>query len=182
MRPKLVDVVPICAVQIGGGCRVLVFDASALLAIFADIDRPDLIKMLNQIYSILVVTSHVDAEIIDLRSRGTLDGLVESGSMSTLRINTDEEILRFQDVHKGMGAGETDVILACKKIVSDGGSARGVLDERTGRAVARELGIEFTGLIGLLEELRGRGILDGGEYSSIARGLRVSKFRIPRGF
>ena len=128
------------------------------------------------------MTSHVNAEIIDPHSRGILDGLVESGTLATLQINTDEEILRFQGVHSSMGVGEADVVLACKKIMLDGGSARGVLDDRTGRTVATEAGIEFTGLVGLLSDLKNHGVLDEGEHGRIAQDLRSSRFRLPKRF
>lgn len=129
-----------------------------------------------------MVTSHVDAEIIDPRSRGILDGFIEDGRVATLRINTGREIREFQRLHRGMDDGETDVVLACRKIALDGGSARGVLDDLKGRAAARKAGIEFTGLIGLLGDLGSRGILGEREYGEIVRDLKHSKFRLPRNF
>ena len=159
---------------------MLIFDASALLALLSDIDRPDLVRMLAEAHNVLVVTSRVDAEIVDLRARRTLDGLARDGRLAVLRVNGDEEVLRFRKVHKGMGEGEADVILACKKIASGGGAAVGVLDERKGRAAAKRMGLRFTGLAGLLMNLRDRGILGGDEYAAVIRSLRSSRFRLPK--
>lgn len=159
---------------------MLILDASTLLGVLADIDRPDLIRMLARAHKLLVVTSHVDAEVIDRRSREALDMLIEAGTVAALRINTNREILEFLSAHEGTGRGEADVILACEKIVADGGSATGVLDERMGRAVAKRAGIKFTGLIGLLAALEGRGILSEREHGGIIRALRHSKFRLPK--
>ena len=161
---------------------MLILDASALLGIIVDVSRPDLIRMLARISRIVVVTSHVDAEIIDRRSREALDTLVETGKIAALRINTSVEISKSRTVHEGTGRGEADVILACKKIAADGCSARGVLDERRGRAIAKELGIEFTGLLGLLAALKGGGMLGESDYNGIVKDLRSSKFRLPRHF
>ena len=159
---------------------MLIFDASALLALLSDIDRPDLVRMLAEAHNVLVVTSRVDAEIMDDCARSTLDGLARGGSVAVLRVNTDEEVLKFRSVHRGMGEGEADVILACKKIVSDGGVAVGVLDERKGRAAAKGLGLRFTGLVGLLMGLRDRGILGVDEYAAVIKSLKSSRFRLPK--
>lgn len=140
--------------------------------------------MLGSIYKILVVTSHVNAEIVDPHSRKSLDKIIRGGGMAALQINTKEEILEFQHNSGGgsIGRGEIDVILTCKKIASDAGCATGVLDDRAGRAAAKEVGIEFTVLIGLLASLRSHGALDESEYNDICDDLRSSKFRLPKGF
>lgn len=159
---------------------MLIFDASALLALFSDIGRPDLVPVLAGAYKVLVVPSHVDAEITDRHSREELGRLVGDGRLAVLRVNADEEIREFQRVYKGAGDGEADVILACKKLAADGCAATGVLDDYRGRAVAKRIGVRFTGLIGLLMDLRDRGILGKGEYAAVIRSLRSSKFRVPR--
>ena len=159
---------------------MLIFDASALLALLSDIDRPDLVRMLARAHNVLVVPPRVDAEIVDDRARRALDGLAMDGRVAVLRVNTDEEVLEFRNVHRGMGEGEADVILACKKIASSGGAAVGVLDERRGRGVAKRLGLGFTGLAGLLADLRDRGILGEDEYAAVIRSLRSSRFRLPK--
>lgn len=151
---------------------MLIFDASALLGILVDINRPGLFHVLASAHRILVVTSHVDAEVVDRTSREALDALVEAGKVATLRINTDEEMAEFLNAHEGMGRGEADVILACGKIEADGGSATGVLDERRGRGEARKIGIKFTGLVGLLAALKRRGLLAEPEYNGIEPGWK----------
>ena len=159
---------------------MLIFDASALLALLSDIDRPDLVRMLAETHKVLVVPSGVDAEIIDHRARAALDRLAGDGRVAVLRVNADEEIHEFRGVHRGTGEGEADVILACQKIASDGGAAVAVLDDRKGRAAAKGIGVRFTGLAGLLMDLKDRGVLGKDEYAAVIRSLRSSRFRLPR--
>ena len=152
-----------------------------MLAIFSDADRPDMVPALRKAHKILVVTSHVDAEVSDPRSRSLLGRLVEDGTITTLRINTAEEIGELADAYRGLGKGEADVILACKKIASDEGNAEGVLDDRKGRAAAKDLGVKFTGLLGLLNRLKRQGAISKSDYDSTIKALRASKFRLPHG-
>lgn len=44
---------------------MLIFGASAPLALLSDMDRPGLARMLARAYSVLVVPPRVDAEIVD---------------------------------------------------------------------------------------------------------------------
>ena len=53
---------------------MLIFDASALLALLSDIDRPDLVRMLARAHNVLVVSPRVDAEIVDDRAAGRRPG------------------------------------------------------------------------------------------------------------
>lgn len=150
-----------------------------MLAIFSDADRPDMVPALRRTHKILVVTPHVDAEVSDPRSRSLLGRFVEDGTIATLRINTAEEIGELADAYRGLGKGEADVILACKKIASDKGNAEGVLDDRKGRAAAKDLGVKFTGLLGLLSRLRTQGAISRSDHDSTIKALKASKFRLP---
>lgn len=84
---------------------MLIFDASALLALLSDIDRPDLVRMLAEAHNVLVVTSRVDGEIINRRARRTLDGLARDGRLAVLRVNTDGGV-ESRSVNMGMGGGQ----------------------------------------------------------------------------
>ena len=47
---------------------MLIFDASALLALLSDIDRPNLVRMLARAHNVLVVPPRIDVEILDDRA------------------------------------------------------------------------------------------------------------------
>lgn len=163
---------------------MLIFDASILIAIFEEAGRPDIVDALLELDQDLMIPSNLlNLEIIGAVTRDGIETYIAAGKMYVLRANTPEEIDEFSTEVRGRkslkhGLGELDAMLAYKKQSAKGHSVRCVLDDRRARNLASRLGIEFTGLCGLLDELRDRGVMGQEVIDEIKARLRSKGYRI----
>lgn len=182
---------------------MFILDASTLIAIFVEAERPDIVDGLLEIDPDLVIPSNLfSREIVGAVVRVGVDAYVAAGKIRVLHANTMKEIDEFSvkvEGHKNLrvkrrkkakikrlknlkyGLGEIDVMLTYKKYISRGHMARCVLDDRRARGLASRLGIEFTGLLGLLDDLRDMGIMDGDAIEDIKSLLKSRGFRMKGG-
>ena len=157
-----------------------ILDATIIIALFDEIRRPDLIDKILLLGHDLVVPSHVMRyEILDKSAQEMIKKMISENKMHILEKNSVEEIERFQDDTPNLGLGECDVMLSCQKIRNEGEQAYCILDDRGARNTASDLGICFTGLIGLLTMIRDRNIMSQSEVDKVLQELRDSGFRLP---
>ncbi len=72
-------------------------------------------------------------------------------------------------------------MLSYQKLRNDGEKAYCVLDDRSARNAAADLGICFTGLIGLLIMIRDKNIMSQSEVDMVIQELRDSGFGLAQG-
>ena len=158
-----------------------ILDSSALICIFDDLDRPDLMDKISELGHDLAVPRYVlEKELFRKAKRRTAE-MAETGAVRILE-NSAKEFEAFLKAFPGLGLGESHVLLSYTKEAGAGRKAYCILDERDARALAAEAGIRYTGLLGLLRMLKNRQILGAQDAESISAALRDSRFRIPRGF
>lgn len=143
-----------------------------------DMRRPGLFDLFRKLGYELTVPSHVEAELIDTDVREMIAGLVNQGTVRTVRMNGRRDVLDLGSNFQGIGFGECDAILACIKMRRRGARVQCVLDDKKARAAARKIGIEHIGLAGLLGELASAGLMTAQDMASTVAALRNTNFRI----
>ena len=128
----------------------------------------------------LAITSYVvESELLDKNTSKITEMCVQSGKIQILKNNPVKEILKFQKKFSRLGMGECYSMLAYQKLRDDGERVYCILDDCEARKIAKELGIKFTGLIGLLLMMKQKDIMSGYEFDKVVKLLKDSNFRFP---
>lgn len=163
---------------------MLIFDSSTIIAIFNELKLVTLIDKVMLLDDDLVIPSNLArAELIDPRTRSSVEKCVDEKKLRIICANTPEEIQAFRSIElmaTSAGLGELDVILTYEKHKSTISPICCVLDDKAARDLASKLGIETIGLVGILRLLRDKSILDDLELNKIMAVLRRSGFRLGR--
>lgn len=154
------------------------FDASALIAVFSELGRLDLIDRILELGHTLAVAGHVRSELRSRKAREGVERTVRQGKIRVFAASTAAEIEGVKADFPGMGLGECDTLLLHGRLHAQGKSYC-ILDDKCARLAAKSLGIPFTGLLGLLILLKDRGIISGREAREIVKRLRRAGFRMP---
>ena len=128
----------------------------------------------------LVITHSVYREILAGSSGKTCCKLVSEKKIRVIKMNSDEQIRDYKKSHPQLGDGEIDSMLSFLQISKNGDSTYCIFDDGVARRKAGEMGIKFTGFLGLLKIMREREILTTKEYEEIITQLRKSNFRLPK--
>ena len=133
--------------------------------------RPDLFDRFRDMGYDLAVPSHVESEeLIGADVRAMIGGLLDRGAVRIVRMNRRDEVLDLGEDLPGADLGECDAILTCIKMRSPSARTRCVVDDKTARAAARRIGIEYVGLAGSARRARIRGPADGAGHGRHSRG------------
>ena len=103
---------------------------------------------------------------------------VQSGKIQILKNNPVKEILEFKNDFPRLGMGECYSMLAYQKLQDAGEVVYCILDDHKARKIAKELGIKFTGLIGLLLMMKQKDMISY-EFDKVVKLLKDSNFRFP---
>ena len=159
-----------------------ILDATTIIAIANEINCPELIEKIGLLGHDLAVPLHImESELLDKNSLKIVEIYVQRNKIQVLKKNTMKEIREFQKDFPGLGLGECDSILACQKLRDGGEEVYCILDDGKAREKAAELGIKFTGLIGLLRLMKQRSVMSHGEIDKVVKELQNSNFRFPAG-
>lgn len=157
-----------------------ILDSSTVIAILGEIHRPDLFGNIAKLgHSLAIPSSVFRCEILDDFTLNATKRLVEQGTIQILEQNSTEEITAFQDRFLGLGVGECDTMLSYLKLSRSMDPVYCILDDSRARAKARDLNIEFTGLLGLLKMIKDRDIMEPREVRIVLEMLKNSRFRFP---
>lgn len=160
-----------------------ILDSTTIIAIFSEINCPDLINKILQLKHDLIIPSHVANE--ELLDKGTFESVQKFVATKQIRIselNTRTEVEDFQKSHPGLGLGECDTMLTYQKLNDGTENVYCILDDGLARSKAESLSIEFTGLLGLLKIMSERDIMTKDDANDVVEMLRQSNFRIPKDF
>ena len=158
-----------------------ILDSSALICIFDELDRPDLMDKISKLGHDLAVPRYVLEKELRRKAKRRIGEMATAGAVRILE-NSAEELEDFLKIFPGLGLGESHVMLSYTKETGAGRRAYCILDEHDARSRAADAGIRYTGLLGLLRMLKNRQILEERDAESISAALRDSSFRTPRGF
>ena len=157
-----------------------ILDATIIIAIFNEINCPDLIDKILELGHELIIPSHVmKKELLNKSMLKVIEKFVKQEKIQILKKNSIEEIRKFQKKHQVLGLGECDVMLSYQKLNCDGNNVYCILDDRKARTKASNLNIKFIGLIGLLRLMEDRNIMTSDEIQDITTRLKNSSFRFP---
>ena len=152
-----------------------ILDTTVLIAIFQDIDCPDLIDGLFKLGHDLIVTSHVMDELRDRDASQAAERFVRENKLQIYRENSTGEVESFKKNARHLGLGECSSILAWQKLHMVH-KAYCIFDDRRARKRAESMGIRCKGLVGLLKLMRDRNILTLVEYRHVLTALKNSRF------
>ena len=141
---------------------------------------PELIEKIGLLGHVLAIPSYiVKYELLDKNTGKITEMYVQSGKIQILNENTAEEILEFLKDFPQLGMGECYSMLAYQKLRATGKQVYCILDDYDARKNATELGIKFTGLIGLLLMLKQKDMMSSYEFDKVVKLLKDSNFRFP---
>ena len=153
-----------------------------MIAISNEIKCPELIEKIELLGHVLAIPSYiVKYELLDKNTSKITDMYVQSGKIQILNENTAEEVMIFQNKFSmlDIGLGECYTMLAYQKLRATGKQVYCILDDYDARKNATELGIKFTGLIGLLLMLKQKDMMSSYEFDKVVKLLKDSNFRFP---
>jgi len=152
----------------------LVFDTSAILN-FGQRDKLEgLLVKLSGIYR-LVTTPEVVNELTDPKHKKYNETLLKSHFVQQKAESASFDVITMASLTTTLGSGEVSVIVLAQEI-----KATAVLDDSAARASAGNLGLTFTGTLGLMHEGMQKGWLTDDECMEKVRLLHTNKFRIPK--
>jgi predicted nucleic acid-binding protein len=154
-----------------------ILDSTALIAVCANLNRPELITdFISEGYKI-VVCDHVVNEIVKEPAKGLLAKLIKEGKANVSSEVSTKELEEFRAVHPQLGLGECSVILLGLKQKQTGQNYCCILDDGVARKKAQQLELKFTGTIGMLQKLVSKNKLTEAAYDDIIYKLKQSGFR-----
>ncbi|MCY4489883.1 MAG: hypothetical protein OXC46_00275 [Thaumarchaeota archaeon] len=155
-----------------------ILDSSVMIAISNEIKCPELIEKIGLLGHVLAIPSYiVKYELIDKNTSKITEMYVQSGKIQILNENTAEEILEFWKDFPQLDIGECYSMLAYQKLRDAGERVYCILDDHKARKIAKELGIKFTGLIGLLLMMKQKDMMSSYEFDKVVKLLKDSNFR-----
>lgn len=156
-----------------------ILDSTIIIAIIAEIKCVQLIDKILKLEHDLVITHSVYQEILAGTSGKICTQLIRQKKINLIQLNTKEQIGEYKKTYPQLGNGEIDSILSFDQLSKNNDSTYCIFDDGVARKKAQELGIKFTGFLGLLKIMKQRQILTDGEYGKIMTELKGSKFRLP---
>ena len=129
------------------------------------------LDLLRQLYKIVIIPEAVYAELTRPPASAGSDE-VKRGDWIQVRAASKINLTRIE--RYGLDIGETEAIALAIDLNAD----QTLIDERKGRNVASEVGISFTGVIGVLIEAKRRGLIPEirtSVDSLLQLGFRISK-------
>ena len=125
-----------------------VADASPLI-LLAKIDR---LSLLHELYGQVLIPPAV---VRELRAKQDQTSPVLERFITTATVRAPGNVRLLQDLSGRLGAGESEAIA----LAAERPDALLVMDDAEGRRAAHELGLRVTGLLGVLVEAKGKGLL-----------------------
>ena len=151
-----------------------------MIAVCNEINCPELVEKIALLGHDLAIPSHVvESELLDNNTSKITEKYVQRNTIQILKKNTVEEIQEFRKDFPGLGLGECDSMLTYQKLRDAGERVYCILDDGKAREKAIDLGIKFTGLVGLLQMMKQKNVMNHDDIGKIVKLLKDSNFRFP---
>lgn len=147
--------------------KVIVSDSSPLIALL-NINK---IELLRTVFDSIIIPQKVALEVeYGEKENSPWFALKQTKFIQIQEVNQDNQlaILKLQ-----LDAGESEAILLAKKH-----ALRLLIDERAGRNIAQDMGLEIIGLVGVLYALKQSGKISPQDMHSMVKELERVKFRM----
>ncbi|HII95746.1 MAG TPA: hypothetical protein HA367_08475 [Candidatus Methanofastidiosum sp.] len=155
-----------------------ILDSSVFILFLNEIEGLDYFKMLRDSGESLFIPSSVYTELKDSEIVSTIDMLITEKIIFEID-SIDEgykEFLRHR--HPSLGNGELNVLTVTHQLTKDNNSIQCGIDDKLARKIAKELGFNLTGAIGLLKILKDQKLLSSNELKNVVETITKSSFRI----
>ncbi|RLG58728.1 hypothetical protein DRN86_05310, partial [Candidatus Geothermarchaeota archaeon] len=159
--------------------KVFIVNASFLIAIYAELERQDLIDKLCELGYELLIPKGVLEELKNGKGFVKIQKDISSGKIKILESILETELNNFSKRYPSLHRGELEVIIQGLKLKD---RARCILDDKRARKVSRSLGLRIIGTLGVLKLLKDNGAINQHEFEDILRELKQKGFRLPTKF
>lgn len=112
----------------------------------------DNLRLLKDNFNQIIIPEAVRLELLNLSSKYNIQQFLDEKWVKVMSIN-DSNL--FDQLSKQLDEGESEAIALCKELKAD----LLLIDERKGTSIARSLGIETIGILGVLLLSKKRGII-----------------------
>ena len=127
----------------------IVSDSSALI----NLARIGGLDLLQQLYKVITIPEAVWHEVVVSGAGQPGSDIVKDATWIKTRAVTNKDLVRA--LQQELDAGEAEAIALAQEI----GAELLLMDDHLGRQTARYLGLHYTGLIGVLIEAKGKGLI-----------------------
>jgi len=149
--------------------KIVIADSSTLIALL-DTDN---FSLLFELFEKIIITDAVYSEITyKYNYEQTIKHYISKNNLQIENIKEDE---LFEMLIKRLDIGESQSIIAAKAL-----ELPLIIDEKKGRAIAKELGIKIIGLIGIILKLIDKNIISKNQAINIIKELEENNFRISK--
>ena len=149
--------------------KIVIADSSTLIAL---LDTNNF-SLLFELFEKIIITDAVYSEITHTYNyEQTIKHYISKNSLQIESIKEDE---LFEMLIKRLDIGESQSIIAAKAL-----ELPLIIDEKKGRAIAKELGIKIIGLIGIILKLIDKNIISKNQAINIIKELEENNFRISK--
>lgn len=127
--------------------RLVVSDTSPIRAL----DHLQRLDLLSQLFEAVLVRPAVRDKLA--RPRGRFRA-IEVAQIPGASVQAPTDVDRVRELQRQLQAGEAEAIALAEEVQADL-----LIDERAGRLIAMQRGVRVIGVVGLLVESRGRGLI-----------------------
>ena len=154
----------------------LIVNSSFLIAIYSELERADLIDKLIEMNFKLLAPKGVLEELRDGKAFPKIISDVSLGKIEILEATPEGELQGFMRKYPSLHRGEIEVIDWGLK---SRGETKCLLDDGKARKVAKLLGLDMIGTLGVLKLLKEAGKISQKEFFDLLRRLKEKGFRLP---
>lgn len=133
------------------------------------------LSILKDVFGKIIIPQAVLEELLVLERFG--HDLTEIHESSWIEVSEPSDVDFVQTLRENLDLGESAAIALAIEL----GASNLVIDEKKGRRIAAELGLEIIGLVGILLEARERGIINSAK-STLDELMEKANFRISQAF
>ncbi len=149
--------------------KIIIADSSTLITL---LDTENF-SLLFELFEEIVITNEVYLEITYKLYQKKIDTYL---SLGKLKLRTIEHNDLYEMLRKRLDRGEAESIALAKKI-----QLPLIIDERKGRKIAKSLGVNIIGLVGIILKLMEKNIISKDRAKEIVKQVEENDFRLSDG-
>ena len=159
---------------------IFVLDASAIIAFYSEICKPQILHELAEKGHILIAPVAVVNEISKGRKATwlTLEKAIEDKKITVEKNFSQTELQLVRNRYPNLHDGEIQVLIVGTKLKKKDCEYKCIIDESPARKIAKRNRIALTGTYGLLDVLKDLGIIEEQQKENFLNKLEHSKFRL----
>ncbi|HOW29598.1 MAG TPA: hypothetical protein PK685_02905 [archaeon] len=152
-------------------------DSSCLICLFGEINKPFVLLDWKRNGHRIVITDQVNDEIICGDCYNKIVSEIKNGNIEVEHLISSQEVDKLRYRYLRLGKGECSIILAALKYNQKKEKYYAILDDKDARKIAKEMGVNLTGTVGLLLKLKEKNCISEETYTDCVTQMKNSKFR-----